>query len=200
MLAKKIISNEQFGKILNIRAVYGKSKIITYNKNEWRAKKKYSGGGILIDQGIHLLDLLRYFNGDFLEIKSFISNKFWNHDVEDNAFAIMIDSKGVIASIHSSATQWQHKFMIEITLEKSLIILSGILSGSKSYGKEKLIIILRDQTSKRVNTFKKDLSWKLEIDEFADIILKNKKVEIGSSHDALKVMQMVEKIYKESKK
>ena len=66
------------GNILNIRAVYGKSKIVTFNQNEWRAKKKYAGGGILLDQGIHLIDLILFFHGEFTEYKSFISKNFGN--------------------------------------------------------------------------------------------------------------------------
>ena len=99
--------------------------------------KKKVGGGILLDQGIHMLDLIYFFAGKFNEFKSFVSNKFWKYNVEDSAFALMKNDLGIIASIHSTATQWKHKFNIEITLEKATLILSGILSGSKSYGQEK---------------------------------------------------------------
>ena len=212
-LAKKIIKSNKYGKILNLRCLYGKSKIIapyddryTGAKSDWRSKKKLSGGGILLDQGIHLLDLLRFFNGDFNEYKSFISNKFWNHNVEDNVFALMRDKKGVIASIHSTATQWQHKFRIEITLKHALIELQGILSGSKSYGQESLRLIERLPKSskgfaiKKKYFFKKDNSWKEEIDEFANIILNNLNIKTGNVYDALHVMKMVEKIYHADKK
>ena len=212
-LAKKIIQSKKYGEILNLRCLYGKSKIIvsyddryTGAKSDWRSKKRLSGGGILLDQGIHLLDLLRFFNGNFNEYKSFISNKFWNYDVEDNAFALMRDKKGVIASIHSTATQWQHKFRIEITAKYALIELQGILSGSKSYGQESLRLIERlPKSSKgsKINKkyfFKKDDSWKEEIDEFANIILNNLTVKTGNVYDALEVMIMVEKIYHADKK
>ena len=95
-----------------------------------------------------MLDMISLFVGNIVEIKSMISNSFWNKDVEDNAFALLRSIDGKIISIHSSATQWQHKFLLEITLDKALIILSGILSGSKSYGKEKLILIKRTQDDK----------------------------------------------------
>ena len=139
--AKIIIDDLRFGRILNIRGVYGKSKIVTFGKNEWRSSRKKAGGGILLDQGIHMLDLIYFYAGKFEKFKSFISNKFWKYGVEDSAFALMKNKQGIVASIHSTATQWKHKFNIEITLEKATIILSGILSGSKSYGKEKLIIL-----------------------------------------------------------
>ena len=198
MKAKEILVKGTLGKILNLRAIYGKSKIVTFNKNEWRAKKKYAGGGILLDQGIHLIDLILFFHGDFIKFKSFISNKFWKYDVEDNAFSIMRDKNGVIASIHSTATQWEHKFSIEITCEKGMLILSGILSSTKSYGKEQLILInkLKKGIVKKYYTFKKDNSWKKEIEEFANLIKNNQKVLIGSSSQALKAMEVIEKIYK----
>ena len=193
--------------------MYGKSKILasyhnrfTGSEDDWRSKKKLSGGGILLDQGIHLLDLLRFFNGDFQEYKSFISNKFWNYDVEDNAFALMRDKNGVIASIHSTATQWQHKFRIEITTKYALIELKGILSGTKSYGKESLRVVERSPKSsngykiKNQYYFSKDNSWKEEIDEFANSILKKLPIKTGNIYDALKVMVMVEKIYRADKK
>ncbi len=202
--AKKIIDSKIFGKIINVRGVYGKSSIVPV-KNEWRSLKKYSGGGILLDQGIHMLDLFRFFCGDFSEIKSFISNDYWKHDIEDNAYAIMRSDDGIVAMIHSTATQWQHRFRLEITFDKGYIELSGILSGSKSYGQERLIIINKipksnvGSLSKKEINYLNDDSWKNEIDDFVDCISKNKKVFTGSSKDALSVMNLVHKIYSSDK-
>jgi len=199
--AKKIIDEKILGKILNIRGVYGKSKIVTFGKNEWRSSREKAGGGILLDQGIHMLDLICFFAGEFNIFKSFVSNKFWKYNVEDSAFALMKNKSGVVASIHSTATQWKHKFNIEITLEKATLILSGILSGSKSYGQEKLIILTKKHEKFQKKTFRyyKDNSWKDEIAEFTDIILDNKKVLNGNSLQALEVMKMVQNIYNNDK-
>ena len=184
----------------NAKSSLWKSKIVTFGKNEWRAKRKFTGIGILLDQGIHLLDLITKFGGEFTKFKSFISNSYWKYDIEDNSFAIMKNkNKNIIASIHSTATQWEHKFSLEITLEQALIILSGILSGTKSYGQEKITIIpkpsIKKNQRKRIFQFYKDSSWKEEIDEFAKIINKNMKVKTGSYQDALNVMRMIDKIY-----
>ena len=143
--ALRIIKLGELGEIFNIRGVYGKSKIIPF-AGGWRAERKYAGGGILLDQGIHMVDLMRLFCGEFVEVKSYVSNKYWHHDVEDNAFALMKDKQGRIAMLHSSATQWQHRFSLEIALAHGYLVLSGILSGSKSYGEEKLIIGRRDES------------------------------------------------------
>ncbi len=79
-----------------------------------------------------MLDLMIFFGGEFNKVHSFVSNfLFWNHDVEDNAFILMKSKSGIVSQLHSSATEWRHKFNLEINLEKGSIILSGILSGSK---------------------------------------------------------------------
>jgi len=84
--AKTIIADNTLGRMVNLRGVYGKSQMISFNQTDWRTKREESGGGILLDQGIHMLDLMRYLSGEsFTEIFSFIDNAFWNFDVEDNA-------------------------------------------------------------------------------------------------------------------
>ena len=205
-LAKKIINSKSLGEILNIRGLYGKSKILTYDKSDWRSKKKFAGGGILLDQGIHLLDLINYFCGPFVTFKSFVTNKYWNYDVEDDVFSIFKNKKNVVASIHSTAVEWQHKFRMEISLQKGSLELNGILSGSKSYGRESIVIsnVFKTKYStkikKKIFYFKKDISWKKEIDEFANVLLGNSKIINGTSKEALELMKMVYKIYKNDKR
>lgn len=202
--ALNIIKSKEIGEIIHMRGVYGKSKIIPFSGG-WRSKRELAGGGILLDQGIHMLDLMRLFSGDFVQIKSFVSNKYWGHDVEDNAYALLKDSKGRVSMLNSSATQWQHKFSLEITLSEGFIVLDGVLSGSKSYGDEKIIIGKRDKVSDTgqmefiENKFLVDNSWKKEIDEFTNAILYDKKIDFGSSHDALETMKLVFGIYYDDK-
>jgi len=201
---KEIIDSKKFGKVMSFRGVYGKSSIIPFGSG-WRSEKEQAGGGILLDQGIHMLDLVRYFSCDYEEIHSFISNDYWKHDVEDNAFILMKSKEGHIASLHSTATQWQHRFRLEIILKEGLLELTGILSGSKSYGSEKLKIIAREHGesvgSQEENsfTFLNDNSWKEEVDEFANCILNDSSIINGSSHDALKVMEMIFNVYQADK-
>ena len=197
ILAKKIIDSKRYGKLINLKGLYGKSKIITF-AGQWRSVKSIAGGGILLDQGIHLLDLMRFLCGEFKEIKSFVSNKYWKHKVEDNAYVIMRSKKNIVVMIHSTATQWQHQFRIEITLEKAQINLSGILSGSKTYGQEEIEIqpkFLKNKKSKIIK-FKKDLSWEKEIKEYISCVKLNKKIYNETIYDAIEVMKMIDIIYK----
>lgn len=198
--ALRLIKSGELGEIINLRGVYGKSKIIPFSGG-WRAERKYAGGGILLDQGIHMLDLIRLFCDEIVEVKSFVSNKYWGHDVEDNAYALLRDRQGRIAMLHSSATQWQHRFALDIALTKGFLELRGILSGSKSYGQEKLIIGRRNEsdtgsTSEETITFLEDNSWRDEINEFAAAIINSHSITAGSAADALATMKLVYEIYR----
>ena len=199
--AMRIINSNELGEIINLRGVYGKSQLITFNQPDWRTKREISGGGVLLDQGIHLVDLMRLFAGEFTQVHSFIKNSHWNYNVEDNAYALMRTESGKVAMLNSSATQWRHRFHLDINLEKGSVILGGILSGSKSYGAETLTVVYANPDNdqgdpKEVTTrYNTDPSWYAEIKEFADCIIKNKKITNGDSHDALETMRLVFKIY-----
>lgn len=207
MEAKKIVDSGEMGKLLWIRGVYGKAGSIDYNQN-WRNFKKYSGGGILIDQGIHMLDLIRFFSNDeFNRVNSYITTAFWNIEVEDNAFVLMQSKKGIIASMHSSATQWKHKFLLEMCFEEGYLNLDGILSGTRSYAPETLVIGKREfeditfamgKPKETVVSFENDNSWRYEIDEFIGAIESGKPITHGNLQDAFQTLSLVEKVYNQN--
>jgi predicted dehydrogenase len=199
--ALKIIDSKELGTLINMRGIYGKSHIAGRD-NAWRSKRDLAGGGILLDQGIHMLDLMLLFaNEPFVDVRSFVSNDYWNHDVEDNAYALMKTKSGVVGMLHSSATQWRHRFFLEISLTEGSLILSGILSGSKSYGQETLTVAYRKDyeemgnPKEMVTNYVRDNSWKQEIDEFADAVINDKPISVGSSQHALEAMSTVYRIY-----
>ncbi len=205
--AKKLIESGEMGKLLWLRGVYGKAGSIDYHKN-WRNYKEISGGGILIDQGIHMLDLMRYFSGqDFTHINSFITTSYWNIEAEDNAFAIMQSDEKITAMLHSSATQWKHKFLLEMCFEEGYINLDGILSGTRSYAPEKLVVGRREfeditfamgKPKENTTWFENDDSWELEVTEFIDAILGKTTIQNGTSEDAIETLRLVERIYENS--
>jgi len=207
MEAKAVIDSGRFGRVLCARGTYGKAGGLGFEKN-WRLDKDLAGGGILLDQGIHMLDLMRYLVGDFTQIKSFVENLYWQAPLEDNAFAIMKTTSGQVAMVHSSATQWKHKFSLDIFMEDGYLAINGILTSTRSYGDESITIAKKqfeDETyafgRPREETiyFDHDDSWKLEIDEFFDCITGKKNEPQGNLDDALKAMQLVEQIYVEGK-
>lgn len=205
--AKKIVESGKFGDILFIKGTYGKSGGRNY-LSSWRNIKEVSGGGILIDQGIHMLDLFRYFCGDFDEVSGYLSKMYWETDVEDNAFVFLRNPRGQVATLHSSATLWKHSFKMEIFLNDAYLIVSGLLSKTGSYGRETLTIGKRqfeDESFALGNPreemvyFDHDLSWTTEVENFIKAINEDKPVNNSSSEDAFKVMEIIDKIYLKEK-
>ncbi|MDA9969580.1 Gfo/Idh/MocA family oxidoreductase [Gammaproteobacteria bacterium] len=201
--AKLRIDSNSLGRLINMKGVYGKSQMISFNQTDWRTDREASGGGILLDQGIHMLDLMRYLSGEnFTDVFSIIDNAFWNFDVEDNAYVLMKSPKGLVAQLHSSATQWRHVFNLEITLERGSLILGGLLTGSKSYGDETLTVITSDPSKDKgmpkesTSKYNEDVSWDNEIKYFANSLADNTSIERGGINDALETMKLIEIIYK----
>lgn len=203
--AKKRVDSGTYGKILWMRGRYGKSVDESF-KDSWRAKREFAGGGILLDQGIHMVDLFLHFAGDFEEAKGFIDNQYWGLDIEDNAFAILRNSRGQTASLHSTMTQWRHLFSLEIFLEKGYMVVNGILSATRSYtdnyGKEELSVALnRSQAPMARHTheerfmFDRDFSFHRECEEFAGCVLRDEDVKVGNIADAERLMRVITRIY-----
>ena len=199
---KSLIDSEASGKILWMRGRYGKSVDSTFYEN-WRSKKDLAGGGILLDQGIHMLDLFVYLAGDFDEVKAFVSNLYWNLDIEDNVFAILRDSKTkIVASLHSTMTQWRHLFSLEVFCERGYYVLNGLRTSSGAYGDEVLSIAKGRTTAPMAASvddarivYHVDESWQSEVDLFLDAIDTGNPIRIGNSADALKLMRLIDRIY-----
>jgi len=200
---RKLIDSKEFGKVLWMRGRYGKS-VDKFFFDTWRARKKLAGGGILLDQGIHMLDLFIMLGGDFDSVQADVSSCYWNLDIEDNVFAIYKNSKtGVVASLHSTMTQWRHLFSLEVFLEKGYMVLNGLKTSSGTYGDE-ILSIAKNRTiapaavwedEERI-TFETDNSWTSEINHFLNAIENDTPVPVGSSADALAVMKLIDQTYK----
>ena len=206
--AKRYLDSGESGRILWMRGRYGKSVDESFY-GEWRASREQAGGGILMDQGIHMLDLLMYFGGGFDEVKSFCSNLYWNLDVEDNVFALMRNTKtNIVASLHSTMTQWRHLFALEIFMETGYMVINGLITSSMSYttpsGEEELTIATnrtpppqaRHSSEKRF-VYNEDTSWHKELADFFTAIETDGAIRFGNTKDSLELMRMIERIYKD---
>lgn len=200
--AKRIIDSGRLGKILWVRGIYGKSGGPDF-EHEWRSDKELVGGGILLDQGIHMLDLFHHFLGDFVEVKSMVTTAHWNIPVEDNAFALLRDTQGRIAMLHSSSTHWKHRFNLEIYLSDGYLSVNGILSSTRSYGDETISVARKQfdpgfplgKPREEIIYFDNDPSWELEVAEFVERVHSNTPITEGTSTQALAAMKMVYAIY-----
>ena len=197
--AQEIIKLGIIGKIMYLRARYGHGGRPGYEK-EWRAKLSVSGGGELIDQGSHLIDLSRLFLGEFNKVKGFINTYFWKMSVEDNAFLILKTYSNKIAFLHASWTEWKNMFSFEIFGTLGKLDING-LGGS--YGEEQLTLYKMSKKmgipkQKKWKFRSQDVSWKNEINEFYKDISYNRKPNVNLI-DACQTLKIINKIYKNSK-
>lgn len=200
---RSLVDSGQYGRLLWMRGRYGKSVDRDYFQT-WRAKKDMAGGGILIDQGIHMLDLFLLLAGDFDEIQGMVSSLYWRIEgIEDNVFVNLRNrSTGVVASLHSTMTQWRHLFSLEVFLERGYMVLNGLKTQSGTYGDEVLTVARNRTTAPAATwededrtTFHVDTSWNDETEAFLRCIAEDRPVETGSSTDALRVMRLIDAVY-----
>jgi predicted dehydrogenase len=199
---KQIVDSGELGRILWMRGRYGKEVDENFFKG-WRAKKELAGGGIMLDQGIHMLDLFLFLGGGFDEVQAMVSNLFWKMDgIEDNVFANFRSSKtGICASLHSTMTQWRYLFSLEVFLEKGALVLNGLKTSSGAYGDEELSVKRNTRnhagsfSSEERYSFHTDTSWTLEAAGFFDSIAGQHMVASGNSTDAFAVMDLISRIY-----
>jgi predicted dehydrogenase len=196
--AKEIVNSNVLGELMFIRGRYGHGARVGY-ENEWRADPKISGGGELIDQGPHLIDLSRWFFGDFPQVSGFAHNYYWDMPVDDNCFMLLKTQQNQTAFLHVSCTEWKNNFSFEIYGQKGKLEISG-LGGS--YGVEKITHykMLPEMGPPETTSWEypmADDSWSIEIEEFYKDIILDRESE-SSLADAYEALKIIDKIYKES--
>ena len=193
--AKELINNNTIGDIVHIHGHYGHGGRKGM-ENEWRMNKKFSGGGELIDQGVHLVDLAIFFKGFPERVFGSTANLVWNSEVEDSSSFILFYKNNVNCLFSVGWIYWKNKFEFNIYGSKGFISING-LGGS--YGSEKLTLGIRNikggkPTIKKFYFKGNDLSWKKEWHYFQTLI--NNKTKCNNGYQANLV---IDTIYKSSK-
>jgi predicted dehydrogenase len=193
--AREIVDRGELGQLMFIRGRYGHGGRPGYEK-EWRLERSISGGGELIDQGSHLIDLAQWFLGEFTGVKAALRTFFWNTEVEDNAFLTLSTSEGQIAWLHATWTEWKNLFSFEIYGRDGKLEING-LGGS--YGVESLTFYRMlpgmgpPETTRWEYPFV-DRSWEAETAEFIAAIHEERR-PIGDAAEAVASMSIIERIY-----
>ncbi len=198
--AVELFKSGALGPMMFLRGRYGHGGRIGYEK-EWRADKAISGGGELIDQGVHLIDLAGIFLGDFTAVEGHATTYFWRMAVDDNAFLSLRNAAGNTAWLHVSCSEWKNLFSLEIYGRDAKLHWEG-LGGS--YGVEKLTYYkMLPQMGPPETTIwefpRGDESWKIEMAEFFEDI-KLKRTPVPGLKEAKAALVVVEKIYAQSGK
>lgn len=189
--ARKMVDEGKIGKLLFTRSRYGITGEPGREK-EWRTDPKKAAGGHLMEQGIHAVDLSRWFLGDFNQVACFRGTQYWPFgELEDNGFMIMHTKDGKMASVNASLLQWKNLFSFEVYGTEGYVEVEG-LGGS--YGTEKLHYCPKKYFKPfEVTTTEYrggDNSWLMEWKEFASAI-KEKRVPLGSAEDGMEAMRLV---------
>lgn len=196
--ARHIVDSGALGPLMFLRARYGHGGRPGYDK-EWRADPKLSGGGELIDQGVHLIDLARWFLGDFIEVTGAAHTYYWDMPVDDNSFMLLKTAQKQVAFLHASCTEWKNTFSWELYGRDGKLQIDG-LGGS--YGVERLAWykMLPEMGPPETMIWEypmADNSWAVEMQAFFEDIQHGRDSAPGLE-DAIAVLTVVDKIYKES--
>lgn len=193
--AREIFDSGVLGPMMFLRGRYGQGGRIGYDK-EWRADPKLSGGGELIDQGVHLIDLAGIFLGEFTQVEGHVATYFWDMPVDDNAFLSLRNAEGKTAWLHASCTEWKNMFSLEIYGRDGKLHMEGL---GRSYGLERLTYykMLPQMGPPETSVWEfpgEDDSWKIEMQEFFEDIRLKRTPQPGLK-EAKAVLQVVERIY-----
>ncbi len=196
--AHALCAEGALGELLYVRGRYGHGGRLGYEQ-EWRANPALSGGGELIDQGVHLIDLARWFLGDFPEVHGFAHTYYWDMPVEDNGFLLLQTARRQVAFLHASCTEWKNLFSFEIFGRQGKLEVTG-LGGS--YGTERLAFyrMLPQMGPPETAMWEYpmvDTSWEVEFAEFVEDIHLGRR-PVASLQDAQAALRIVERIYEVS--
>lgn len=198
--ARQLATSGEIGACLLVRATYGHGGRPGYEK-EWRGDPARAGGGELLDQGVHVIDLCRWFLGDFVEAAGMLATMAWPVEpLEDNGFALLRTAKNQVATIHTSWTQWRNLFRFEVFGNKGYLIVNG-LGGT--YGPEELVLGVRDPESRpptetRWSYAGPDTSWRDEWADFVGGIARGSLSQSGAD-DGVAVACVVDAIYRSAR-
>ncbi len=193
--ARELFREGAIGPLMYLRARYGHGGRVGY-ESEWRARPELSGGGELIDQGVHLIDLARGFMGEIDDVAGHVGTFFWDMKVEDNGFLLLKNEEGAVAFLHASCTEWKNLFSFEVFGRDGKLQVDG-LGGS--YGIERLTLYRMKPEMGPPETTSweypgEDLSWR---DEYAHLLecLATGRAPEGTLDDARAALEVVARAY-----
>lgn len=193
--ARELVDSGALGELMFIRGRYGHGGRVGYEK-EWRFQPAISGGGELLDQGSHLIDLAGWFLGKSVDVQGLLARYYWESPVEDNCFVTLRSAAGQVAQLQATWTEWKNMFCFEIYGRDGKLVVDG-LGGS--YGLEQLAYykMLPEMGPPETTIWQypfPDVSWKQEMNELAAAIQEDRR-PVGDITEALETLRVIDALY-----
>ncbi|GAA0512188.1 dehydrogenase [Paractinoplanes deccanensis] len=138
--AKKLLASGELG------AVVGGSGTVLWHRDDayydarpWRGQLRRSGGGVLINQAIHTVDLLQWLLGEVAGLSSYTGH-FASREVEDTVTAVLDHAGGARSVFFATvANAVDSPVTIEITTERAVLTIRGDLTIRHADGRVEVI-------------------------------------------------------------
>lgn len=199
--AKELVGSGAIGEPLFVRGWIGHDgqKIL----HAWNVNREMAGGGTLLDNGAHILDLFRWFVGDFSDCFGHVRTLCMPIEVEDNGMGLFRSKDGKMAFIQSSWTEWSGYMYMEVYGSEGSVIIDNrgerIANTSKWLTSSETIYTKKDGTRQVFDySTEPPQSYALELRDFIDHVERGEQ-PLASGHDGMKVVEMVQGIYDSSR-
>jgi len=194
---KRYIENGELGEIYFAKTGWIRRKSKTNSPGKWFSNKSMSGGGPLIDLGVHILDLTLWLMGapKVISVSGSVYTKFGKHgartgqtfDVEDFTFAMLKLDNGAVLTLETSWGCFTKEERLSMNLlgSKGGLNLRPLEIYTEHYDSPVDIVLAPDKTT----------GYEGEVAHFIDCILKDKEPS-PNGEEGLYIQEILDAIYK----
>ena len=197
--AKAILDEGTLGPIKGIKGfVTWYREASYYTQSSWRGKFKTEGGGVLINQAIHTLDLMQWLAGDIKAIKGHVDTRVLEHviEVEDTADATIYFKNGAVGLFYAT-----NCFTTNAAIEIEVHCEKGILKINDDE-----LVLVRDGAKERIASDQGDSPYKTYwgnshnklIGQFYRCILEENETDYITGEEGITALKMIKGIYQSS--
>jgi predicted dehydrogenase len=207
--ARRLLDSGRIGDVRSVQAYAGHPGGAEFG-HAWVHDASVTGGGALVDNGIHVLDLVRFLGGDFESASGIAASHLWPFaPAEDNAFALFRAADGRVASVHASWTEWRgYRFHVEVTGTRGFVRASyppmlaewGAAAEPGLRARRRVELFPRFQVTERLRGWRSTIvaSFVEEMEAFAGGIREGREVP-ASGRDGLRALRMARAVYASSR-
>lgn len=204
-----VVRSGRIGAVDHLR-IFGAHDGLHNFRTDWQYKAPASGGGAMMDVGIHMTDLAVHLLGDVVEVYGVASNRVLAvPGSEDNAVAIFKSPTGIPATYHAAWTEWKgYRWYVEAYGEKGMVrgyyapMFNLLITQDRPGGPRKrsyklhLDVMVREKlkgwTSTALQTFHEELQ------DFLGM-LRGERTNLASGFDGFRAVEIANAVYRSTR-